>query len=285
MSMRAQSIANILLKDALAERPEVHVDLNRCLVCSRTFTAGKGVGTNGRFCSRLCVDAFDAGYVHRSDGVGSKDWAVVAPAFDKGGAVKNLVGTRPYARNLPKSGDGFLVGCRHCKRQFVSKGLRCCSVECECQLDERRKIEATMAEVEMESTGYVPRQCEHCGATLPRYVGTGKNRKQSFKRFCSPKCKQAAWKAAKIAAASTYIADPPERRPDPLEVPAAQQVANPSSVPLDLLGGGSFQFRGAGLDRELRKAILDAEVPAPTVARIEAPDLAPTLEDQAEVSA
>jgi hypothetical protein len=36
----------------------------------RTLSAGKGTGANGRFCSRLCVEAHDSGYVHRTDGNG-----------------------------------------------------------------------------------------------------------------------------------------------------------------------------------------------------------------------
>jgi hypothetical protein len=280
VSMRTQSLANILLRDALAERPEVHVDLNRCLLCSRTFTAGKGVGANGRFCSRLCIEAFDAGYAHRSDGSGPKDWAVVVPAYDGGGAVKNPVGSRPYARAMTPRGDGFLVECRHCKKQFVSRGLRCCSPECERQVKEDKKTVALLAEVQMESTGYVPRKCEHCDGAIPRYTGVGKARKETRKdaRFCSKSCAEKARRLPKTAG--------PLHPPiDHQEVPVPQQVPVGASVPLDLVGSGAFKFRDAGLDRETRRAILDAEVPASTT--VESGSLAPdavTSESPGEVA-
>jgi hypothetical protein len=45
------ALADAIVRDLLAERPESTVDLCRCHLCARTFTAGKGVGTEGRFCS------------------------------------------------------------------------------------------------------------------------------------------------------------------------------------------------------------------------------------------
>jgi hypothetical protein len=82
------------------------------------------------------------------------------------------------------------MDCRHCRRPFVSKGLRCCSDACERRLKEQAEIAETMASVEMEWTGYVYRKCEHCSGNISRYVGVGKARKETRKdaRFCSKRC-------------------------------------------------------------------------------------------------
>jgi hypothetical protein len=66
--VRTATIANAILRDTLADRSDTAVDLCRCLLCDRTFTVGNGVGINGRFCSRLCLEAFDTGYVHHESG-------------------------------------------------------------------------------------------------------------------------------------------------------------------------------------------------------------------------
>jgi hypothetical protein len=64
---RIAILANAILRDRNAlDTPAV--DLGRCFVCARTFSAGKGVGLNGRFCSKLCLEAYDGGYVHRDAG-------------------------------------------------------------------------------------------------------------------------------------------------------------------------------------------------------------------------
>jgi hypothetical protein len=156
--MRTSAIAAAILKDNLAERPETVVDVTKCHMCGYTFTPVRGFGINKRFCSRLCVDAYDAGYSchagglykHRAAGARSGDGGVAVPAYDRNGNLKNPRGSRPYARNLPAGGGGFLIECRQCKRQFASKGLRCCSPECERQLLDAKKTKAELAKVEME---------------------------------------------------------------------------------------------------------------------------------------
>jgi hypothetical protein len=165
--MHTASIAAAILKDTLADRPEPSIDLGRCFLCARNFTVGKGVGLNGRFCSALCVSAYDGGYVHREP--------------DARYAC--------YAR-----GDGFLIDCAGCRRPFVSKGLRCCSDACERRLKEQADIAETMASVEMESTGYVYRKCAQCSAAIPRYQGSGRKRRETRHdaRFCSRRCSDKA---------------------------------------------------------------------------------------------
>jgi hypothetical protein len=212
--MRTAAIVAAILKDAISQPREIAVDLCQCLLCGRTFTTGKGVGTNGRFCHRLCVDAFNAGMVYRNGGLyrserhaaaaapaANAPWVVAVPAYEKSGAIKNPVGSSPYARNLQKSGDGFQIECRHCKRQFASDGLRCCSTECERQLGERRQIEAAMAEVGMQPIDREKRKCGECGITIPMWR---KGRKVSAAtRFCSESCAgKARRKAARKPAAA-----------------------------------------------------------------------------------
>jgi hypothetical protein len=77
------ALAEAIARDILRERPEAP-DLDHCLPCSRAFSEGKGTGANARFCSMLCQNAFDAGYVHREP-------------------------KPPYS--LPSRGDGFLIDC------------------------------------------------------------------------------------------------------------------------------------------------------------------------------
>jgi hypothetical protein len=230
---RASRLASTIAADILRDAPEPP-DLDHCFLCKRAFTPGKGFGINGRFCSRLCLDAYDAGYVHRES----------KPTY-----------------KFPVRGDGFLIPCRNCKREFVSKGLRCCSPACERAYCESIEIEKITAEVGMESTGYVKRRCEHCGNPLPRYAGEGKKRKQSTKRFCSSRCQQAAKKQAGITPAKADSQDPIQSVSDPSEVPVPQGVESRVRVPLDLVGGGSFRFSDASLDRSPRLAILDQELP------------------------
>jgi hypothetical protein len=152
-------------RNLLRERPEAP-DFAHCFMCGRTFTEEKGHGLNGRFCSTLCLDGYDAG----------------------------LMPPQPPRCSLPMRGDGFVITCKGCKCEFVSRGLRCCSAECDRQHRERQDIEATIAGMAMESTGYVKRKCQHCGGDIPRYQGIGKKRRETRKdaRFCSPRCQQRA---------------------------------------------------------------------------------------------
>jgi hypothetical protein len=179
-------------------------DLDQCFLCGRTFSRERGHGINNRFCNDLCLDAYDTGYVHREP--------------------KPPLG-------FPVRGDGFLITCRSCKREFVSKGLRCCSPKCDAAYRESIEVAAITAEVGMESTGYVKRTCEHCGNPLPRYVGEGKKRKQSIKRFCSTRCQQAAKRAGNLSDAPLCL-NPPSIASDPSEVPVPQQVRSMVTVPL-----------------------------------------------------
>jgi hypothetical protein len=153
------------LRDAIAAdilRPPTEAPaLCRCFLCDRAFTEGRGHGINGRFCSALCLGAHGAGYVHREP----------KPPFD-----------------LPMRGDGFVITCHGCNREFVSKGLRCCSADCERKFKERQDIAATLAEIGEEAPARP--KCEVCGANIPRWRNGRAVKKGT--RFCSPKCSQKA---------------------------------------------------------------------------------------------
>jgi hypothetical protein len=160
--VRTSTIAAAILRDTFADRLDTTVDPCRCILCSRTFSEGKGHGLNGRFCSALCLEAYDNGYVHREN--------------DNG-----------YA--FPVRGEGFVINCGSCNRPFVSKGSQFCDDTCNRQAREQASIAAVMAEVGAEPTGYVHRKCQHCGGNIPRYVGAGKSRKaRADARFCSKRC-------------------------------------------------------------------------------------------------
>ena len=73
--------------------------LASCLACGRSYHG------SSRFCSTNCVTA----------------WDNEVPAY------KPL--EMPY--DLPKGPNGFIISCSNCGRRFDSKGLRCCSQQCE----------------------------------------------------------------------------------------------------------------------------------------------------------
>ena len=148
------SIADALVRDLLTERPR-SPEAKTCFACGRPHSRG-----DGRFCGSKCRRAYDLG-------------------FTPGEVVS-------------KPRDGVSLPCRGCGRQFVSKGLRCCSVACERQSHERDANSALMAEVGMDLAA--KRKCQECGGDIPRWTGVGKKRRLVRKdaRFCSGKCAQRA---------------------------------------------------------------------------------------------
>lgn len=108
------------------------------------------------------------------------------------------IGSRYYAdvfgrepMNLHQRGrNGFIIRCGGCK-EFESKGLRCCSVECDRRYRERLDNLAVMAAAGIEPAA--KRQCETCGDVIPKFRNGRKV--PSNKRFCSPKCAARASRA------------------------------------------------------------------------------------------
>jgi predicted nucleic acid-binding Zn ribbon protein len=204
---RIAILANAILDRNALDTPAV--DLGRCFVCARTFSAGKGVGLNGRFCSKLCLEAYDGGYVHRDAGAQYK---------------------------LQVRGDGSLIDCPGCKRPFISKGLRVCSDACEHRLKEQATIAAVMAEVGMEAGPKRSFTCQHCGKSFPRWRN-GKTVPKGT-RFCSDSCgAKARRKAARKAPFGQSEPNRPHVAQNRSEVPVSQQAPTWSEFPLNLVGG------------------------------------------------
>jgi predicted nucleic acid-binding Zn ribbon protein len=148
-----------------------------CFACGRAYTSG-----SGRFCSSHCRDAFDAGFPPYAE-------TSRAPKVTPGWKVIAGPDT-PIVPDRPRSSGGCLITCQGCRKEFVSRGLRCCSTECDRVYRERQDIEATMAEVGIAATP--KRKCEACGAAIPRWHKGKAVRKDA--RFCSPRCQQKAKK-------------------------------------------------------------------------------------------
>jgi hypothetical protein len=68
---------------------------------------------------------------------------------------------------LSKTVNGFKIVCAHCRKGFESKGLRCCSPECERAQREREVNLAVLAEAGIEPKAR--RRCECCDAVIPTW--------------------------------------------------------------------------------------------------------------------
>jgi hypothetical protein len=115
-----------------------------CFSCGHTFVyRGRRGDLNARFCSMRCQDWYDAGNapIGRSDpfAIPLRDWRVVAgpPGVEIGSRYyEGMLGDR--LTPMKPSGDGYTIKCAGCSKEFVSRGLRCCSVDC----DEARAVKA-----------------------------------------------------------------------------------------------------------------------------------------------
>jgi hypothetical protein len=125
---------------------------------------------------------------------------------------------------MPMGSHGFLVPCAGCGRQFDSKGLRCCSADCERQYRERKDNAGIMAEVGMEPVS-VKRKCENpgCGRPIPKWRN-GK-RVSSATRFCSKSCANKASKAR--TARITDLGAAGEKEAHSTGLPVAAQKSGP----------------------------------------------------------
>jgi hypothetical protein len=208
-----------------------------CFACGRSYAKG-----DGRFCSVRCRDAFDNGnpqYGQARAQAPSTDWVVIA-------GPPGTVGSR-YASDLPTRGGGCLITCKECQREFVSKGLRCCSPACERAYCERLHIEAAVKEV----GGELPSRpvCQCCGARIPRWRkgrAVPKNTK-----FCSPKCQQKAWKQSgegKPVSERRIAQKPPSNGPlpEPVQFPSVPAEADGDGEGLlrKVRGGGVCKTEG-----------------------------------------
>jgi hypothetical protein len=161
---KLQRLTEALLADR-AVAPSRH-NIISCFVCGYTFVfKGARRDLNGNFCSLRCQDWYDAG---------------------------NAPISYRWRDDMQKTAEGFKIACAHCRKGFESKGLRCCSGECERSYREREANLAVMAQAGIEAK--VKRRCECCGAVIPTWRNGRKV--SSATRFCSPKCAQKTRKAA-----------------------------------------------------------------------------------------
>ena len=113
---KLQRLTEALLANRAAA-PSRH-NIIPCFVCGHTFVfKGPRRALNGNFCSLRCQDWYDAG---------------------------NAPITYRWRDDMQKTADGFKISCAHCRKDFESKGLRCCSGECERSYREREANLAVM---------------------------------------------------------------------------------------------------------------------------------------------
>jgi hypothetical protein len=171
MTLSTASLTATLLRDRSRQRPET--TFPECFACGRSYSRG-----DGRFCGSKCRAGYDAG----------------GPRHEP---------SRPTF-NLPIGKTGFLIECASCQTQFDSRGLRCCSVECERRHREREQLEAELADNPFRA---IKRKCQECGGPIPNWRNG--RRVSSATRFCSSRCKDRNGKTARLAAGS----------PDPVLTP------------------------------------------------------------------
>jgi hypothetical protein len=168
--MKAEQIAAALLADRNRETQE-RTDIIACFACGYNFVyRGRQGELNGRFCSMRCQAWYDAGN----------------PSYERQRELTKIVYRDRAGRPMKPGRDGFYIRCVGCEKEFESKGLRACSIECEHRYGERQKNLAIMAEAGIEPAP--KRVCERpgCGRIIPKWQGGKKT--PSNKRFCSDKC-------------------------------------------------------------------------------------------------
>jgi predicted nucleic acid-binding Zn ribbon protein len=122
---QTERLAAALLADRNRKTIE-RTDIGACFTCAR------GVIYRGsRFCSDRCRDYYDTG----------------APGCEQDWRQPDIAYAYLDGRPMAKGVHGFKINCAHCAKEFDSRGLRCCSTECERGYREREQNRATLAEV------------------------------------------------------------------------------------------------------------------------------------------
>jgi hypothetical protein len=145
---------------------------SECVACGWSYTPKAEGDDSTRFCSARCREAYDAGF----------------PPHDPRYHTKG--NQRWYA--LPLGREGFKIDCAGCGKRFDSLGLRCCSVECERGLGQKRETERLKVEAGIEFVSKLgpKRKCQTCQGNIPRWRnGRAVSRRT---RFCSPRCSRSA---------------------------------------------------------------------------------------------
>jgi hypothetical protein len=179
--MRTAQLASALLADRNRVKT-TRADITECFMC------GVGMMYRGnRFCSERCRDYYDAGN----------------PGHAQTWRQPEVVYLDRSGNRMKPGAKGFGIQCAHCRKDFDSTGLRCCSADCERRYRERESNLATMAEVGIEASA-PKRVCLSCGGRIPTWR---KGRKvSSATRFCSPKCARKA-KVAQDSQSAVSVAE------------------------------------------------------------------------------
>jgi hypothetical protein len=162
-------------------------DITKCFSCGFNM-----VYKGRRFCSSRCREWFDAGNPGydqdwlraKKDGAPFK--VIAGPPGIEIGSIFHFGKPDPIAMRPTRA--GYMIRCAGCQREFESKGLRCCSKECERLYQGRAENLRVMAEAGIEPSP--KRQCEHCGAVIPKWQNG--RQVQRNKRFCSERCRKAS---------------------------------------------------------------------------------------------
>jgi hypothetical protein len=172
---KAEKLAALLLADR--DRPETTQNHNivPCFVCGHAFVyRGRQGELSGRFCSIRCQEWYDQGN----------------PGYERQRELTKVQYRWRDGRPMRPGKEGFYIACKHCNKEFESKGLRCCSKECESAYLESEARKATLKEAGIEPEA--KRRCEapNCDRPIPKW----KNGRQvsSKVRFCSPLCRKRA---------------------------------------------------------------------------------------------
>jgi predicted nucleic acid-binding Zn ribbon protein len=166
---RTERLARALIADRNCEAAS-RADISECVVC------GHGMLYRGsRFCSDRCREFYDTG----------------APGHLEDWRQPRVVYRDSAGREMKRTTSGFLIACAHWRKEFDSKGPRCCSPECERAYRERQDNLAVMTAAGIQPAA--KRTCKQCGAVIPKWRAGKKV--PSNKRFCSPKCRDRAWRA------------------------------------------------------------------------------------------
>jgi hypothetical protein len=151
-----------------------------CHTCGRDMLyQGHHGDDSGHFCSTRCRELFDDGFPPYEPvnlrKLFAATWRVTAG------------GDPGYLPKPMRMGPvGFFTTCVGCDKEFESKGLRCCSTECERRYRDREDNTRLMAEVGMEPAAKRMCEADGCGKAIPRWR-KGRAVSKSV-RFCSPSC-------------------------------------------------------------------------------------------------
>jgi hypothetical protein len=177
LSSKTEKLAALLLEDAAKPKIASRHNIIPCFSCGYTFVYRGRIGGgaegaaalppwNGRFCSLRCQEWFDSGN----------------PSFEQ---------QQEFERKLLRAHHP--IRCKGCHKEFWSKGLRCCSRDCEKAYLEREENRATLAEARMEAAPKKICAAPDCDVVIPKWKN---GRKVSARvTFCSPKCRVKAHRA------------------------------------------------------------------------------------------